>query len=133
MQKLSEKPRKRESAKEEAPARKLVTQGPWVIKSQAHTPPTVCGSGSAEKHAFHHMPRTCLQELPEKQKGGILDFRDTLTNKVILLKEREKRSSDQNTSHVTGLGRPTAQHGGLSEATPTRTCLLLALSLADGW
>lgn len=35
------------------------------------------------------MPRTCLQELAEKQKGGILDFHDTLTNKVMLLTEKE--------------------------------------------
>lgn len=76
-------------------AHKFIIQGSQVVKTQAHFPPLVCGSSSAEKRAFHNMPRTCLQELPGKQKGGILNVSDTLMNKVILLTDREKCSPHQ--------------------------------------
>lgn len=95
MWKLSKTPRQGAAVRSRHTACKLGIQGTQVVKTQAHFPPMFCASSSAEKCAFHNMPQTCRQELPGKQKGGILNFSDTLMNKVILLTDREKCSPYQ--------------------------------------
>lgn len=99
------------------------------------------GPGSAEKPACRDRPQTCLQSLPEKQKGGILNFSDTLMNKVTLLTDTAKihhakprKPSDQNASRVSGLGRPALRVVMAPlDTSPALTCLLFLLSLADTW
>lgn len=120
---------------------KSVIQGTQAVETQAHCPPTFCGSSSAEKRAFHNMPQTRLQELPAKQKGGILNFSDTLMNKVILLTDREKCSPYQAKhellrSKYKPCNWPWQVHRAqsrTSDAAQPLTYLLLALSLADVW